>query len=233
MSAKNMEVDSYYEAVVEVKDVSKTFLVGSLRIEALRNISLELHAGEIIGLSGPSGAGKTTLLNLIAGLDRPTSGQIFVLSRRLNDLNEEDLATLRCYDIGYVFQDYNLVSTLTARENLELVWDLSGRVEGDVSSRATELLNRLGILERADNLPSQLSGGERQRLAFARALMNEPPIILADEPTGNLDEETTESIVELLKTLKDERKGIIVATHAAEVTSIATKLLTLRKGVLK
>jgi putative ABC transport system ATP-binding protein len=177
-------------AVVEARNVSKVFRLGSLTIEALKNVTLELQAGEFVALSGASGSGKTTLLNLIGGLDKPTSGEVIIFGTRLNDLDEESLASLRCSRVGYVFQDFNLVSTLTARENLELANELAGFLAKDSVDMINHLLEVAGVSARADSLPYQMSGGERQRVVFARAFVNSPQILLVDEPTGNIDEET-------------------------------------------
>jgi len=232
MSTKDIETNFPMQAVVEARNVSKTFRLGSSTIEVLRNITLELRAGELVALSGPSGSGKTTLLNLIAGLDRPTEGEVLVLGTRLSCMDEDALASFRCRMVGYVFQDYNLVSTLTARENLELAWELAGFRARDISETVFRLLELVGISSRTDNLPSQMSGGEKQRVAFARALVNNPPILLADEPTGNLDEETAIDIAELLEVLRAKGKAILCATHDSLILERATRMLKLRKGAL-
>lgn len=218
------------DGVVEVISVSKTYRAGGLEVRALENVSLNVEAGEFVAVSGPSGAGKTTLLNIIAGLDAPTEGEVIVLRMRLRGLSEDELAAFRCVNIGYVFQSYNLISTLTARENIEFAMELAGLHDQKCHRRTLELLDLVGLTERADHLPTQLSGGEQQRVAFARALANDPPIVLADEPTGNLDEKTALDIVRVLRSLKDGGKTVIVATHHPKITEFADKGVLIEEG---
>nr|NIR87089.1 ABC transporter ATP-binding protein [Candidatus Bathyarchaeota archaeon] len=175
-------------------------------------------------------AGKTTLLNLIGGLDQPTSGEIVVFGHDLSTYDEDFLATFRSAYVGFVFQSYNLVSTLTALENVAFPMELAGWSEERVKKRSEKLLRLVGLSHRANHFPAQLSGGEQQRVAFARALVNDPPLILVDEPTGNLDVETGLEIVSILEKLKAKGKTIVVATHDERIMSLANQILHLRDG---
>ena len=222
------------EKVVVAKDVCKSFQLNpsSPLVEALIDLNLTVNAGEFISLYGPSGAGKTTLLNLIGGLDKQTSGQIIVFNHDLETYDENFLATFRSAYIGYVFQSYNLISTLTALENIEFVIELAGWKKEKIEKRSQELLNMVGLASRADHFPAQLSGGERQRIAFARALANDPPLLLADEPTGNLDIKTGLAIVKILEQIKNEGKTIIAATHDEKLLRLASRAVYLEEGRL-
>ena len=222
------------EKVVVAKDVCKSFQLnpGSPLVEALIDLNLTVNAGEFILLYGPSGAGKTTLLNLIGGLDKQTSGQIIVFNHDLETYDENFLATFRSAYLGYVFQSYNLISTLTALENIEFVIELAGWKKEKIEKRSQELLNMVGLASRADHFPAQLSGGERQRIAFARALANDPPLLLADEPTGNLDTKTGLAIVKILEQIKNEGKTIIAATHDEKLLRLASRAVYLEEGRL-
>lgn len=183
-------------------------------------------------IQGYSGAGKTTLLNLIGALDKATSGRIVVFSHNLETYDEDFLATFRSAYIGYVFQSYNLISTLTAIENIAFVMELAGCTKDHITKRSEKLLRMIELEHRANHFPAQLSGGECQRVAFARALANNPPLLLVDEPTGNLDNETASKIVEILKDIKTEDKTVIVATHDEKVSSLSDRSLYLEKGRL-
>ena len=209
------------EKIIRADSVNRVYFLDGIRIQVLNNISMEISEREFVVISGPSGAGKTTLLNILGGLDKPTSGEVFVLDRKLSELNEDELAAFRCANIGYVFQAYNLISTLTAKENIEFAMELAGFQGEKLTQKASDLLKLVGLAERGDHLPSQLSGGEQQRIAFARALANDPRIVLADEPTGNLDEKTGLEIVEVLKTLKESGKTVIVVTHYPGIFELA------------
>ena len=183
-------------------------------------------------IQGHSGAGKTTLLNLVGALDKPTSGKIVVFSHNLGTYDEDFLATFRSAYIGYVFQSYNLISTLTAIENIAFVMELAGWTKDHITERSEKLLKMIELEHRGNHFPAQLSGGECQRVAFARALANNPPLLLVDEPTGNLDKETALRIVEILKNIKTEHKTVIVATHDERVSSLSDRSLYLEKGRL-
>jgi len=183
---------------------------------------------------GPSGAGKTTLLNLVAGLEKPSCGTVKVLGVSLENAKEDSRAAFRSKSIGFIFQSYNLVSTLTARENVELMMELAGSDDYEKNEKQTaQLINRVGLSERADHLPAQLSGGEQQRVAIARALGNDPPLILADEPTGNLDSTTGLAIVKLLTELSQAGKTMIITTHDERILELADIIYHLDKGRLE
>ncbi|RJS90250.1 ABC transporter ATP-binding protein [Candidatus Bathyarchaeota archaeon] len=200
-------------------------------VNALSDVSLKVKRGEFIALMGPSGAGKTTLLNLIGGLDRPTSGTIYVKDLELSSLNERELTEFRLKEVGFVFQNYNLIPVLTALENVQLPTIAAGLPGEEGRRRAIELLERVGLGGRLHHRPTELSGGEQQRVAIARALVNNPSILLADEITGNLDTKTAYSILDLLKELNKERElTIIAATHDPEVAKTAQKIVRMRDG---
>jgi len=218
------------EKVVSASSLCKEYQIGGLIIPALRDINLEVVEGEFVSIYGPSGAGKTTLLNLIGGLDQPTSGGIVVFGHDLSAYDEDFLATFRSTYVGFVFQSYNLVSTLTSLENVSFPMELAGWSEERVRERSEKLLRLVGLSHRANHFPAQLSGGEQQRVAFARALANDPPLILVDEPTGNLDVETGLEIVSILEKLKMKGKTILVATHDERIMKFANRMLHLRDG---
>jgi putative ABC transport system ATP-binding protein len=218
--------------VVSASSLCKNYVVGDLVIEALKNVNLEVKAGEFVVVCGPSGAGKTTLLNIIGGIDKPTSGKIVVFGQDLGNQNEDFLSTFRCQKIGYVFQSYNLVSTLTVFENVAFPMEWTQKPEKHIEKRVEELLNMMGLIDRAEHFPFQLSGGEQQRVAFARALANDPPLLLVDEPTGNLDIKTGFEIVRILETLKNSNKTIIVATHDERIVKLANQKFYLENGQL-
>jgi putative ABC transport system ATP-binding protein len=221
-----------HEAVVLVSELSKTYEIGDLKVEVLKNINLEIEKSEFTVISGPSGAGKTTLLNIIGGIDKPTSGKIIVFGDDLATKSEDFLASFRNSNIGFVFQSYNLVSTLTLAENIAFPMEWSRKPEEYVKERVAELLDIVGLENRADHFPFQLSGGEQQRVAFARALANDPPLLLVDEPTGNLDTKTSLKIIQMLQRLKGDRKTIIVATHDERIVQLADRKLYLEDGKL-
>jgi putative ABC transport system ATP-binding protein len=210
----------------------KDYEIGDLKIEALKNVNLKVESGEFVVISGPSGSGKTSLLNIIGGIDKPTSGKIFVFGEDLSVKDEDFLADFRCNKVGFVFQSYNLVSTLTVAENVAFPMEWTRKSEEYIKKRVEELLELVGLQHRANHFPSQLSGGEQQRVAFARALANDPPLLLADEPTGNLDTKTSQKIVEILIKLKDAGKTIIVATHDSQILQLADQKLHLSDGRL-
>lgn len=215
---------------VRIADLSKKY--GDHGVEALRGINLDIAKGRFIALMGPSGCGKSTLLNCLAGIDKPTSGAILIDGADVTKLNENELTFLRREKIGFVFQFFNLLSTLTARENIELPLDLAGRLSrAEIRTRVDELLSELGLLGRADFYPSQLSGGEMQRIAVLRAVVHKPQIILADEPTGNLDTTNGEQILELLKRLCSDRgETILMATHSEEAARYADSVIRMKDG---
>ena len=220
------------QTIIRAISLRKEHQVGDSTVQALKDINLEILESEFVCIKGPSGAGKTTILNLIGGLDKPTSGEIIVSGHNLNDYNEDFLAAFRCKHVGFVFQSYNLISTLTALENVAFALELAGISDERITERPTKLLMQVGLSDRANHFPSQLSGGEQQRVAFARALANDPPIMLVDEPTANLDEETASDIVKILKGLKQNGKTVVVATHDQSIVELADRVLHLRDGRL-
>jgi len=220
------------KTVVSTSLLSKIYQIGDVNIEALKDINLKVQKGEFIVISGPSGAGKTTLLNIIGGIDKPTSGKILVFTHDLTVADEDFLANFRCNNVGFVFQSYNLVSTLTVAENIAFPMEWARKPEDHIENRVGELLKIVNLGHRTEHFPFQLSGGEQQRVAFARALANDPPLLLVDEPTGNLDTKTGLKIARLLRKLKDSGKTIIVATHDERIIQIADKKLYLEDGKL-
>ena len=229
--AKNLMI-SDDETSILLSLVCKTYQIGDIKIEALKNVSLKVRKGGFTAISGPSGAGKTTLLNIIGGIDKPTSGKVVVLEHDLTVEDEDFLADFRCLNVGFVFQSYNLISTLTVSENLAFPMEWIGKTEKQIKKRVEELLSMVGLQHRAEHFPFQLSGGEQQRVAFARALANDPPLLLVDEPTGNLDAETSLKIVQILKGLKERGKTIVAATHDERIIQMANQKLHLEAGRL-
>jgi len=217
------------DPIVLVSSLHKEYRIDGSRVKALRNLDLEIREGEFVSIHGPSGAGKTTLLNIIGGLDKPTDGEITVFGHDLAKYDEDFLATFRCAYVGYVFQLYNLISTLTVAENVMFPMQLAGWTDERIRKRSNELLDLVGLTDRADHFPAQLSGGELQRTVFARALANDPPLILADEPTANLDLKTGLKIIRTLERLKGE-KTVIVATHDRRIIRLSNRILNLKDG---
>jgi putative ABC transport system ATP-binding protein len=206
--------------------------MGDAELEVLKDVNINIARGEFVALCGPSGSGKTTLLNLISGIDRPTSGKIIVLGQDLTVKDEDFLAEFRCDDVGFVFQSYNLVSTLTVAENIAFPMEWSRKPEKEIEKRVAELLETVGLHHRANHFPAQLSGGEQQRVAFARALANDPQLLLVDEPTGNLDTRNGQKITQMLQMLKVKGKTIIASTHDPEIMQLADQKLCLEEGRL-
>jgi putative ABC transport system ATP-binding protein len=220
------------ELVLEARDVAKTFGEGATEVHALRDVDLEVRAGEFLALVGPSGSGKTTFLNLAGALDLPTGGSLRVLGRDVAALSRRERADLRLRALGFVFQAYNLVPVLTARENVEFVLELQG-VGAERRRRALAILEELGLGELADRRPSELSGGQQQRVAVARAVAARPRLVLADEPTANLDGENAETLMHLMRDLRD-RHGMtfLFSTHDPRVVDHALRVVTLVDGVV-
>ena len=216
-------------SVLRVEHLTKTYRSGERTLTVLRDVSLSVPEGSRCAIVGPSGSGKTTLLGLCAGLDRPTSGSVALNGVALNDLNEDELAQIRNQHVGFVFQTFQLIPTLTALENVVVPIELRG--ESGVRRQATELLNQVGLGDRLDHYPAQLSGGEQQRVSLARAFINQPKILFADEPTGNLDGETAEKISDLLFEL-NEAAGttLVLVTHNLELAQRTQRIITLKAG---
>ena len=215
--------------MIELREVSKTVTSGSEPLTILHPLSIQIPRGEFVAIVGPSGSGKSTLLGLIAGLDAPSSGSVLIETVDITRLDEDSLARLRGEKIGFVFQFFHLIPSLTAYENIAVPMEIAGIA--DVRGRATELLEEVGLTGRAHHYPSQLSGGEQQRVALARALANNPPIVLADEPTGNLDTTNGRHIMELLRNIHSRRgTTIVLVTHDAELAAMADARLLMRDG---
>jgi putative ABC transport system ATP-binding protein len=218
--------------MIYAKHLQKNYQLGVDKIEVLKNINLGIPKADFIALCGASGSGKTTLLNIIGGIDKPTSGAIKVNGLDLTMLKENALSDYRCNNVGFVFQAYNLVSTLTVAENIAFPMEWIQKPFDQIEKRVDELLETVGLQHRANHFASQLSGGEQQRVAFARALANDPQVILADEPTGNLDQKNGQKIVQVLQLLKSQGKTIIVSTHDEQISALADMILLLEDGKL-
>jgi len=221
------------ETIVDLQGLTKSYVTPSGPFRALHDLNLRIGAGEFVAVVGKSGSGKTTLLNLLAGIDRPTHGTLTVAGRRVDTLPESRLAEWRGRTIGLVFQFFQLLPTLTIAENVMLPMDFAGIIPaGERQSKALAILERVGIRDQADKLPLALSGGQQQRAALARALANDPPLLLADEPTGNLDEATRTSVLELFAQLNAEGRTIVVVTHERDISRFANRQVTLVDGRL-
>lgn len=221
------------QPIVRVRNVSKRFVRDDFEVVALDDVSIDIHQGDFFALMGPSGSGKSTLLNLLAGIDRTTEGTVEVLGTSLAGLNESQMATWRNAHVGYIFQTFNLVPVLTAFENVELPLLLTKLSKAQRRKNVETALELVGLSDRMDHQPRQLSGGQEQRVAIARAIVTDPDLILADEPTGNLDARSGEEILQILKTLnQDLNKTIIMVTHDPHAASFATHEQHLEKGVL-
>ena len=218
--------------LIEIKNIAKTYIEKSgVRTDALRGIDLAIDRGSFLSIAGPSGSGKTTLLNLIGALDKPTSGEILFDGQDISGIPIARLAEFRLRKIGFVFQAYNLFNTLTALENIEYVLLLQGASAGEYRRKSTDLIARVGMADCANKRPNQLSGGQQQRIAVARALASNPEVILADEPTANLDSQTASKLIDLMRELNQEKNvTFIFSTHDKMVMEKATKLVILRDG---
>ena len=218
---------------VRIQGVSRSFREGDQLHSVLKDLDAEFIRGETVSLKGRSGSGKSTLLNIISGIDQPDSGQVEVVGLNITAMSERDRTLFRRKHIGFVYQAFNLISTLTVADNVRLVLELNGVSEPEIGERIEELLVSVELADRKNSYPDVLSGGEQQRVAIARALVHRPVLLLADEPTGNLDDKTTESVLELLGRLVSQAGGtMIVATHSARVTSFCDRVLELHDGVL-
>jgi len=219
--------------VIEIAHVSRHYKRGADDVHALEDVSLSIAKGSFVALMGPSGSGKSTLLNLLAGLDRPSSGDVEVAGRRLSALSEDELAHFRAEHLGFVFQFFNLIPVLSALENVELPLLLTALGKADRRRRAETALRIVGLAERANHRPAQLSGGEQQRVAIARAIVSDPEIVVGDEPTGDLDAKNAEEVLGLLQTLKQEfGKTVVIVTHDPRAVKYVDRVVHLDKGVL-
>lgn len=217
--------------IVRVSGVTKTFKLGRVEVEALTGVDLEIVAGHYLSIMGPSGSGKSTLFNMIGGLDKPTSGRVFIDEVDIAQLDAYELAWLRCRKIGYIFQTFNIIQVMTALENVTLPMIFGGMNNDEAIEKGIQLLELVGLGDRYLHKPNELSGGQQQRVAVARALANDPAIILADEPTGNLDLKTGEEIIALLKQLSRERNvTVISATHDFKMLNVSDQVVWIRDG---
>ncbi len=215
--------------ILSAKNIVKSYTIGDRKLDVLQDVSLDIQSGEVVAIVGSSGSGKTTLLGMLSGLDQPTSGRILIESEDITDKGEDDLAPVRNRTIGFIFQSFHLVPSLTAIENVMFPAEIGN--DPQARRKAEQLLRRVGIWERADNYPHQLSGGEKQRVAICRALINEPKIIFADEPTGNLDSKNSREILDLLFELHREKKTtLVLVTHNMEIAGLADRTIPLQDG---
>jgi ABC-type lipoprotein export system ATPase subunit len=219
------------QPIIEAQKVHKIYRSGQLRVEALRKIDMVVAKGEMVAIMGPSGCGKTTLLNCLAGLDTIDDGNVFIQGDNLRDLTDNQRTTYRAKHMGFVFQDFNLLPMLSAVENVELPMLVSNTASKKARSRALELLDRVGLADRARHRPAELSGGQRQRVTIARALTNDPAIVWADEPTGNLDSESANDVMDLLALFNREHgQTLVIVTHALEVGQRANRIIRMQDG---
>jgi ABC-type lipoprotein export system ATPase subunit len=222
------------EPLLFAHGLKKTYIIGSRTLEVLRGVDLEISRGDFVALRGASGTGKSTLLHLIGGLDTPNAGEIIFRGQKLSEFSEGKLTDFRNRSVGFVFQSYHLLPELTALENVCLTARIARVPAAAAKKRAAELLARVGLKDRLDHKPSELSGGEQQRVAIARALINEPVLLLADEPTGNLDSRTGGEIMELLQSLRTENQtALVIATHDARVAALAPRVIELVDGLMQ
>ncbi len=225
--------DGQRDPILSARNLWRVFRLGESRVEALRGVSLDVYRGDFVAVVGPSGSGKSTLLHLLGLIDSPTEGRVEIRGEPAQHFGRERRAGLRLRWLGFVFQSFNLLQLLTARQNVEIVLRLAGAPKGTRRQRAAELLRAVGLGERMDHRPAQLSGGERQRVAIARALANGPDVLLADEPTGNLDSHTGGEIVDLLADLNRAGQTVVMVTHNAAIAARAGRVLRMRDGELR
>ncbi len=217
--------------VIEIHNVTKIYDDAEVKVSAINGIDLTIEEGEFAAIVGPSGSGKTTLLNLLGGLDKPTTGEIHINGTKINDLKSSKMIDFRLFNIGFVFQAYNLIPVLNARENVEFIMELQGKNKAERRKRSTDLLKSVGLAERMDSRPSKLSGGQQQRVAVARALASKPRFILADEPTANLDSVSTKNLLDIMERLNQEEKiTFIFSTHDQRVVNKAHRVITIEDG---
>ena len=226
--------EKYSELMISLHDVTKTYETPAGKFAALKNIDLEIEPGQFVGVVGKSGSGKSTLLNMVAGIDRPSSGSIAVAGTTIHQLPENKLASWRGRNVGFVFQFFQLLPTLTAAENVMMPMDFSKTVPfRERRKRAIALLDRVGVGPQADKLPATLSGGEQQRVAIARALANDPPLVLADEPTGNLDSVTATAILALFRDMANRGTTVVIATHEADIARVIDRRIEISDGAIR
>ena len=228
----NSAISQSGNPIIELKDLCKSYWAGNMEIQILKSINMKVYPGEFLAIMGPSGSGKSTLMNMIGCLDRPTCGQVLLMGQDINTISDSQLAQLRGLEIGFVFQNFNLVPRLSATQNILLPTYANTKNGIEPGKRANELIKLVGLEDRRNNRPSELSGGQQQRVAIARALINDPSIILADEPTGNLDSKTGLEIMDMFKDLNTKGRTIIMITHDSSLASYADRVVYLKDGVL-
>ena len=220
--------------IITIEHIAKIYQVGMEEVHALRDVSLTINKNEYVAIMGPSGSGKSTLFNMIGALDRPTEGQVYIDSQNMSNLSQRQIAAFRCHRVGYIFQSYNLLNVRTAHGNVTLPMIFAGIPDKDRNRKAEELLDKVGLGDRMYHLPDELSGGQRQRVAIARALANDPSIILADEPTANLDTITGREIIDLIKQLNTEDGvTVISATHDLKMLDVSDRIVDIRDGLVE
>ena len=220
-------------AIIETNQISKTYRMGEEEVRALKSISIQIQRGEYVAFMGPSGSGKSTLMNIVGCLDTPTAGTYHLNDNDVSDLSESELATIRNKEIGFVFQTFNLLPRYSSLDNVALPLIYAGVSRADREERALKVLESVGLGDRAGHKPNELSGGQRQRVAIARALINNPSIILADEPTGNLDSKTSYDVMELFQDLHDQGNTIIMVTHEDDIAHYAHRIVRLKDGLVE
>ncbi len=218
--------------LIRTDDLTKTYFMGSVKIEALKNINIRVDSGDFVSIMGSSGSGKSTLMNVLGCLDVPTSGNYFFKGKNISNLKKDDLSFIRNREIGFVFQNFNLLSKTSSLENVEMPLIYKGVETGKRKELSARALKLVGLQDREDHIPSQLSGGQQQRVAIARAIVNDPGLILADEPTGNLDTKTSYEIMKIFKKLNQNGRTIIMITHENDIASFASSKLVIRDGLL-
>ena len=219
--------------IINVKDIKKSYIVGTQEVHALRGINLSVEKGEFMSIMGPSGSGKTTLMNIIGCLDTPTSGEYELNGNQVSQLNDDELARIRNKEIGFVFQSFNLLAKNSTLNNVMLPLKYAGFGKSEAIEKSIEVINKVGLSDRLNHSPAELSGGQQQRVAIARALVNNPSIIFADEPTGNLDSKTGKEVMTLFKELNDTGQTIILITHEESVAKQSNRIITIKDGLIK
>lgn len=219
--------------IIETKNLRRTFKVGSETVEALKGVKLSVEKGEFVSIMGPSGSGKTTLMNIIGCLDTPTQGTYYLNNQLVNELDDDELASIRNKEIGFVFQSFHLLAKNSALDNVMLPMKYAGIKESEAQKRAINVLEKVGLSDRTSHAPSELSGGQQQRVAIARALVNNPSIIFADEPTGNLDSQTGEDVMNLFKELNNQGQTIILITHEENIARQSKRIINIKDGLIE
>jgi putative ABC transport system ATP-binding protein len=221
------------QAVIEIKGIGKTYVIGNVVVEALRSVDLQINKGEYVALMGPSGSGKSTLMNILGCLDTPSRGKYLLNGTDVSHMSDNELAQIRNKEIGFIFQTFNLLARNTSLENVALPLVYAGIGKKERLAIARESLKSVGLADRVDHKPNELSGGQRQRVAIARALVNKPAIILADEPTGNLDTKTSHEIMDLLEEIHQQGNTVIIVTHEEDIAKRAKRIVRLRDGLIE